>query len=262
MTRLLVLLALALIGTGCGGDETTPPATAPVADAPGATSPAPARVLVVTETAGFRHGSIPAAERALRDLDDAADDYALDFSDLDDWPRVLEDADAVAFVLTSGELPLSAATREALIAFVEEGNGFLGVHSATDTLYEFPRYRDLIGSWFRDHPYREGTLRRVEAEHPATADLPETLAISEELYRFREDPRARGMVPLLELERVAGAPAGGYLPSAWCGRVGDGRTIYTALGHLDTTWNAGWFRDHVDGALGWAAGTRPSGVCG
>lgn len=262
MTRLLALLALALLGAGCGDGGTTTTTAATTAAASTVTSPTTARVLVVTDAAGFRHGSIPAAERALRDLDAAAEDYALSFSDLERWPGALADADAVAFVLTSGEPALSRAGREALIAFVEEGHGFLGVHSAADTFYEFPRYRDLIGSWFRDHPYTEGTLRRVEADHPATADLPETVTIDEELYRFREDPRARGMVPLLELERVAGAPAGEYLPSAWCGRVGAGRTIYTALGHFDATWDAEWFRRHIDGALGWAAGTRPSAVCG
>lgn len=268
MSRIALLLAVALLAAGCGGSSDTPaptggattaPSSAPEVDPPAAS---PARILVVTETAGFRHGSIPAARTALEALDADAADYELSYVTLAGWPGALSSVDAVAFVLTSGELTATPEARDALIAFVEDGGGFLGVHSASDTFYEFPRYEDLIGSWLRDHPYTDGTLRRVVADHPATAALPPEMPVSEELYRFRDDPRSRGMVPLLELTGVAGAPAGEYLPSAWCGRVGAGRTLYTALGHFDATWQADWFRGHIDGALAWTAGTRPSGACG
>ncbi len=263
MLRLALVLAVALLAAGCGGSSDGPApageATTPEAEAPAAS---PARILVVTETTGFRHGSIPAARTALEAIDARAADYELDFSTLAGLPEALSSVDAVAFVLTSGELPATPEARDALIAFVEEGGGFLGVHSAADTFYEFPRYEGLIGSWLRDHPYTDGTLRRVVADHPATKGLPPEMPVSEELYRFRDDPRSRGMVPLLELSGVSDAPAGEYLPSAWCGRAGSGRTIYTALGHLDATWQADWFRDHINGALAWAAGTRPSEACG
>ena len=263
MARLLALLAAALLAAGCsdpsGEAESTATGT-PASET--ATAARPARILIVTETAGFEHAVIPAAARALQELDATADDYQLDFVTFAGWPEALEDADAVAFVLTSGELPASPAARDGLIEFVRAGNGFLGVHSATDTFYDFPRYRELIGTWLRDHPYTDGTLRRVVADHPATAGLPAELPVHEELYRFRDDPREHGMVPLLELAGVEGAPASEYLPSAWCGSPGGGRTLYTALGHFEATWESDWFRDHIDGALGWAAGTRPSEACG
>ena len=48
-----------------------------------------------------------------------------------------------------GELPMDALQEAALTGFVRAGGGFIGVHSATDTFYMWPEYRDLIGGWRR-----------------------------------------------------------------------------------------------------------------
>src|SRR5262245_61314662 len=117
----------------CGGDE---PVVGPT-PAPNA----PVRVLLVTATAGFRHDSIPAA-RAM--MDRLAQRRAIAVRHTEDLSSIttetLRSYDVVFFALTSGELPLTTDQRSALISFVTAGGGFVGAHSATDTLYTWPEY--------------------------------------------------------------------------------------------------------------------------
>jgi type 1 glutamine amidotransferase len=218
---------------------------------------AEALVLVVTATAGFHHASIPDAETALRALGRRSAAYDVVVTD-----RVsaisaagLRRYRAVVFAMTSGELPIPPAGRAALVSFVRRGGGFVGVHSASDTLYSYPPYGRLVGAYFRDHPYMRGTVRVVGPPHPATRGVPPTMPLVEEMYRFRSDPVANGEQVVLRLDPAsAGAPADEDLPLAWFGRQGRGRTFYTALGHHPETWRSGWFRRHVDGAIRWTLG--------
>nr|WP_245286105.1 ThuA domain-containing protein [Bradyrhizobium sp. WSM1253] len=59
---------------------------------------------------------------------------------------------AAVMFYTTGELPMSAAQKRALLKFVRSGRGFLGVHSATDTFYTWPDYLDLVGGYFNGYP--------------------------------------------------------------------------------------------------------------
>src|SRR5262245_14708116 len=205
---------------------------------------AQAMVLVVTATAGFHHASIPDAEVALRALGARSPVYDVVVSErafaVD--AAALRRYRAVVFAMTSGELPITPAGRAALVSFVRGGGGFVGVHSAADTLYSFPPYGRLVGAYFRDHPYQHGTVRVVGPPHPATRGLPREMPLVEEMYRFRTDPAASGERVVLRLDPAsAGAPADEDLPLAWLGRQGRGRTFYTALGHYPETWRSGWF---------------------
>jgi type 1 glutamine amidotransferase len=223
------------------------------------------RVLVVTAAAGFRHSSIPVAQEALRLLGARSRQYdTILTDDLDELSAgPLRRYRAVVFALTSGELPLSAAQKAAVIRFVQRGGGLVGVHSATDSLYNYPPYGRMLGAYFRDHPYTTGVLMVEGPRHPATAGMPERFPVSEELYRFQSDPRATGARVILRLDpaTVPGAAPGEDLPLAWCAARGRGRAVYTAPGHFDSTWRSGWFRRHLDGAIAWAAGRRGQSAC-
>ena len=43
-------------------------------------------------------------------------------------------------------------------------------------------------------------------------------------------------------------------PLAWAHTVAQGRAVYTALGHFDSTWTDPRFQSHLRGAIAWAAG--------
>jgi hypothetical protein len=215
---------------------------------------------VLTTTAGFRHASIPAAQRALRELGRRSGAYDVRVTEgLGELaPARIGRYAAVVFALTSGELALSPAARAGLVRFVQRGGGFVGVHSAADTLYSYPPYGRMMGAYFRAHPSMRGTLTVTGPAHPATRGIPRVQPVAEELFEFRTDPRDAGARVILA---VTPEGAGTPLPSAWCTPFGRGRVVYTALGHEPSLWSAGWFRRHLDGAIAWASGRREPMAC-
>merc|ERR1739841_503838 len=97
----------------------------------------------------------------------------------------LEGFDAVLFY-TTGELPIAGEDRAALMEWIREGGAFAGVHSATDTLYQYPPYVALIGGLFDGHPWHQDVKMRIEAPgHPAMEGLGADFGIKDEIYQFR-----------------------------------------------------------------------------
>ena len=241
---------LALGAAGCSsGRSADPPTPASPSPVPGVT---PIRVLMLTATAGFRHDSIAAA----RDVMMTAAAGELTVTATEDLgaigPSTLAAHDVLMFALTSGELPLSFDQKAAIVDFVSGGGGFVGVHSATDTLYEWPEYGRLVGAYFKEHPWtQQGTLIVEDGSHPATAGLGERFSILEEFYTFRENPRPRVQV-LLRLDAASVGSTGDY-PIAWAQSFGSGRAYYNALGHFAETWRDQRFQRQLTGAIRWAA---------
>lgn len=167
-------------------------------------------------------------------------------------PSTLANFDVLFFALTSGELALTASQKDAVLAFVAGGQGFLGVHSATDTLYEWPEYGALIGAYFKEHPWTQSATVIVEdPSHPAAAGLGDRFTITEEFYTFRENPRPAVQV-LLRLDPTS-VGASGDFPLAWARAQGNGRVYYNALGHFSDTWRDQRFQRQLAGAIRWLA---------
>jgi type 1 glutamine amidotransferase len=210
---------------------------------------------MLTATAGFRHDSIAAATSALRTLGASGGQFAITATE--DLALLssasLADYAVVMFALTSGELPLTTDQKTTLVDFVSSGRGFIGVHSATDTLYEWPDYGRLIGAYFREHPWTERAEIVVEdPSHPATTGLEARFSLLEEFYTFRENPRGRVQV-LLRLDAASVGAVGDY-PLAWAHPFGAGRVYYNSLGHFPQTWSDARFLQQLAGAIRWAAG--------
>jgi len=161
--------------------------------------------------------------------------------------------DILFFALTSGELPFDPDQKNAILDFVAGGKGFLGVHSATDTLYEWADYGRLVGAYFKEHPWTQSAVVVVEdTSSPATAGLGDRFSINEEFYTFRENPRPRVHV-LLRLDASSVGASGDY-PLAWAQTVGRGRSYYNALGHFPETWNDTRFQSQISSAIRWVSG--------
>src|ERR1051326_8537180 len=125
---------------------------------------APRRVLYVTATYGYRHAdAIDASVEVFQQL--AAESGALEIVHTEDVSLInaasLRNFDAVYF-FTSGELPLTDSQKADLLDFIRSGKGFGGSHSATDTLYTWPEYGDLIGGIFDGHPWAQAAAVDVE----------------------------------------------------------------------------------------------------
>ncbi|MEU5362131.1 ThuA domain-containing protein [Streptomyces sp. NPDC005925] len=212
------------------------------------------RLLVFTRTTEYRHESIPAAVAALRTLGD------FDVTATED-PTALEaplDAfAAVVFLSTSGEV-LTPAGRDGLAAYAEAGGGFVGVHAAACTEYDWPYYGELLGARFDRHPALQPGRAVVEdRDHPATRHLPAVWDFTDEWYDFRTNPRPAVRV-LVSADETSydGGGMGGDHPLAWCREQGRGRVFYTALGHTSEAYRDPDFRAHLLGGVTWAARTQ------
>ena len=159
---------------------------------------------------------------------------------------------------TTGDLP--ADVPALLKAYLQKGGAMLGVHTATDTALKTAAYTDLIGGIFDGHPWNAGTpvvLRRVDAEHSAVQALGGRLAIKEEIYLHREfradDVRVLEVLDMEETQQKQPR----YVPVVWCRQVGEGRLLYTGLGHRPETWRADWFRQHLTDSMKWLLDDAP-----
>jgi uncharacterized protein len=218
------------------------------------------RVLYLTQSAGFKHDVLPLTEEILPALGAGVFVTTIVHDSAALTPAALDTYDAVVFY-TTGELPMSGAQKDALLAFVRGGKGFVGIHSATDTFYEWPAYGRLIGAYFNDHPWHQTVTIRVEdREHPATRHLPASFALNDEIYQFRAWSRADVHV-LLSLDTASVNLADpkvkrsdGDFALAWTRTFGKGRVFYTALGHEPAVWRDERFKQHLLGGIRWAMG--------
>ena len=243
-----VLLVAAWLLAGCSG-ESPPSAPSP----PGAQG-SPFRVMMLTATRGFRHDSIPAARDVMNALAASSGEFTVttteDVSAI--TASTLAGYDVLFFALTTGELPFDAEQKTAIVNFVSGGKGLLGVHSAADTLYDWPDYGRLVGAYFKEHPWTQSATVLIEDQtHPSTVGLGDRFTLTEEFYTFRENPRPRVQV-LLRLDPSSVGATGDY-PLAWTQSYGAGRTYYNALGHFAETWRDARFQRQLAGALRWAA---------
>lgn len=227
-----------------------------------APAPAPAQpddglsVLVYSHTNGFRHAAIPDGIEAFQSLGEAhgwtveATEDSTVFR-----PDRLAGVDVVVFLNTTGDA-VGPEGQEALRAFVENGGGYVGVHSAADTEYDWPWYGRLVGAYFEGHPrVQTATVRVEDAEHPSTRMLPAEWVRRDEWYNYRESPRGDVRVLLaLDESTYEGGTMGGDHPIAWSHTVGDGRSWYTGGGHTPESYVDDQFRAHLTGGVRWAAG--------
>ena len=156
---------------------------------------------------------------------------------------------------TTGNI-LDAEQQAALEQFIRQGGGFVGIHSATDTEYDWPWYGRLVGAYFASHPaIQTATVRVVNATHPSTKPLPATWTRQDEWYNFRAAPPATVHVLLtIDETSYSGGSMGAHHPLAWYHHYDGGRAWYTAMGHTTESYSEPLFLQHVLGGIRWAAG--------
>lgn len=172
--------------------------------------------------------------------------------------------DALVF-FTAGDLAIDATQKVALLQFISNGKGFVGIHSATDTFHgqpdprnAWPEYSAMIGGIFETHPWDQlATIKVEDQTHRSTKHLGASFAITDEIYQFRAWSRADVHV-LLSLDTTSVPPNGGRADNdyalAWTKSYGSGRVFYTALGHHVENWDDARFQQHVFQGIRWALG--------
>lgn len=212
------------------------------------------KLLVFSKTAGYRHESINDGIVAIRQL---ATEHGIgaDFSEdagvftQDNLARYR----AVIFLNTTGDI-LDANQQAAFEEYMQNGGGYVGVHSAADTEYGWTWYDQLVGTHFESHPQiAQATIAVEDHNHSSTSMLPATWIRTDEWYNFLTNPRPHVHV-LLSLDETTyqGGTMGHDHPIAWY-HNDLGRVWYTGLGHTPESFKDPLFLQHLWGGIAYAA---------
>lgn len=229
--------------------------------------PRPA-ILVFSKTNGFRHEeAIPAANALFADM---AQQNGWGYFQTENGATFSAESlarfDAVVFNNVSGDV-FTPDQRAALRSFIENGGGFVSFHgSGGDMSYDWEWYvNDLIGAQFTGHPmdpqFQQATLRVEDASHPASAMLPSEWSRTDEWYSFATSPRDKGYNVLLSIDEGSYRQVGMFgtdlamgadHPMVWWHCQGNGRTLYSALGHTAESYAEPENIALLQGATRWA----------
>ncbi|WP_247236536.1 ThuA domain-containing protein [Telluribacter sp. SYSU D00476] len=216
------------------------------------------RILVFSKTAAFRHTSIEAGQKALMKLGKEKG-FAVDTTE--DASRFYEENlkryQAVVFLSTTGDV-LNAQQQNAFERYIQAGGGYLGIHAATDTEYDWPWYNQLAGAWFANHPMpdnvQKGEFVVVDKNHPSTHFLPERWEREDEFYSFKNISPALHVLLTIDEKTYKGGTNGDNHPMAWYQEFDGGRSFYTAGGHTDATFSEPLFLRHLAAGLQYVMG--------
>ncbi|WP_405690128.1 ThuA domain-containing protein [Streptomyces sp. NBC_01185] len=212
-------------------------------------------VLVFSKTAGFRHSSIDEGVTALRELGAANNFTVTATEDAAAFTTAnLAGYEAVVFLSTTGDV-LNSAQQTAFEGYITAGGGYVGIHAAADTEYDWAWYSGLAGALFKSHPQiQPATVKVEDRAHDATAHLGPTWQRTDEWYDYRTNPRTTAHVlASLDESTYSGGTMGGDHPIAWCKDYQGGRAFYTGGGHTEDSYTDPAFRRHLLGGIRWAA---------
>lgn len=219
-------------------------------------------VLVFSKTEGFRHSSIPDGKQAIEEL---GVEHGFSVQTTEDASAFtasnLEEYDAVVFLNTTGNV-LNGDQESAFEGYVQNGGGYVGVHSAADTEYDWDWYGNLVGAYFQSHPHiQTATVKVADRVHPSTEHLPARWVREDEWYDYRENPRGDvHVLATVEESTYQDGRMGHDHPIAWAHRYDGGRAWYTGLGHTKASYEESAFRTHLLGGIRWAAGVEEGDV--
>ena len=215
------------------------------------------KVLVFSKTAGFHHSSIPAGIMAIQRLamenkfiaDTTTDATKINTANLKQYA-------AVVFLNTTGDI-FNEQQEKAFEQYIRSGGGFVGVHAATDTEYDWPWYGRLSGAYFVKHPAQQvAELNVLNRKTISTAHLPEVWKRKDEWYNFKDiSPNLNVLISINE-NSYNGGSNGSNHPMAWYHDFEGGRAFYTGLGHTEESYTDPLFLQHLLGGLQYAMGLK------
>lgn len=215
------------------------------------------QVLVFFETKGYYHESIPTGVAAIQLLGQQ-NGFAVDTSSSSDsfTDEKLAKYDAVVFMSTTKDV-LSEEEQTAFQRFIRKGKGFVGIHAATDTEYEWPWFNQLVGAYFKSHPKQQDAVLHIkDNKHPATQHLPKIWKRWDEWYNFKNIQPGLNVLITLDEASYTGGENGADHPISWYHSFDGGRAFYTGLGHTHASYSDLLFLQHVLGGINYAIGKQ------
>jgi uncharacterized protein len=223
------------------------------------------KALLFTKTAGFHHESILEGVTGVRALA-ARHSFQVDWHEMTNVfsDKGLEKYDVVIFLNTTGDV-LNAEEQAAFERYIKKGGGWVGVHSASDTEYEWPWYTKMVGMMFKIHPAQQTAYLHVEdSNFPGMERFPKKLLWTDEWYQYQQPALTKDLHYLVSVDEKSYKPyakwgdnegngMGEFHPMAWYHNYDGGRAFYTGLGHIGAIYSDQTFLDHLYGGIYWAA---------
>lgn len=231
------------------------------------------KVLLITETGGWYHESIETGVIAINEL---AATHNFEVNRQQNAQKITEDKlknyDAIIFLSTTGNI-FDETEKLAFQKFIQSGKGFVGIHAASDTEYNWEWYTRLVGRIFLRHPRQQtAKLKILNHDFPGLESFPNTLLWTDEWYEFGPE-KISGLKYLITVDPKTYEtsivskeknPKGNttdqpeqaikdFYPISWYHEFDGGRSFYTALGHIDNVYRNHWFLEHLYGGIYYAA---------
>lgn len=223
------------------------------------------RVLIVTTTRGWHHESLHAGVLAIQQLaahnsfDAVLWENPGGFTD-----KYLEQFQAVIFLNTTGDI-FDTAQQKVMERFIQSGKGYVGIHSASDTEYDWDWYTKLVGRMFHIHPtVQTAKMKVLDPKFPGIQGFADGKLWTEEWYEFGPE-KVSDLHYILGVDettynpkvdwgaRGKGEGMGALHPLAWYHNYDGGRAFYTELGHLPTNFSEPALLNHLYAGIFWAA---------
>jgi hypothetical protein len=223
------------------------------------------KALLFTKTAGFHHESIHEGVDGVRALA-ARHNFSVDWHEMTNVfsDKGLEKYDVVIFLNTTGDV-LNNEEQAAFERYIKKGGGWVGVHSASDTEYDWPWYTKMVGMMFKIHPAQQTAYLHVEdSNFPGMERFPKKLLWTDEWYQYQQPALTNDLHYLVSVDEKSYKPyakwgenegkgMGDFHPMAWYHEYDGGRAFYTGLGHIGAIYSDQTFLDHLYGGIYWAA---------
>ena len=229
-------------------------------------------ILVISQTKGFEHDSVPDAmvaiysmgrDSGLWDVTLRTDTELLTKKDLGRNTKNLNYFDGLVFASTTGELDLDDSQKKDMLSFIkDDGKGFVGIHAALDTNYKWPEYGEMIGGWFDQHPWStfNAPIINEDPSFPAVRHFPKAFVKYDEIYQAKEWSRDKANVLLsldpkkLNYDNPRVHRTDHDFAVAWSKMYGKGRVFYSTLGHTQEAWGDPDIRKMYFEAIKWVLG--------
>ena len=214
-----------------------------------------AKVLVFSKTEQFRHKSIETGIESIKKLGVENHFIVHATENADELIKNMYNYNALVFLSTSGNV-LTDSQQTKFEQYIKKGGGYVGIHAAADTEYEWPWYGKMVGAYFVSHPkQQEATINVIDTNHLATSFLEKEWRLFEEWYNYKEFNPAIKVLMKLDENSYEGGENGENHPISWYHEYEGGKVFYTGLGHREETYKNPLFLKHILGGILYAMKT-------
>jgi len=211
-------------------------------------------ILVFSKTVGFRHQSIENGIKSIQKLGKENNYKVSTTEDADIFISELKNHDIVVFLNTTGDI-LNDQQQKVFKKYINNGGGFVGIHAATDTEYDWPWYGKMVGAYFLGHPKQQvATMHVMEHNHLATSFLGNQWEKFDEWYNYKDISTDIQVLVKLDETSYEGGENGNYHPVSWYHEYEGGKIFYTGMGHTNESYTDEKFLKHILGGINYAMG--------